>query len=111
MVDGWPMSSRFMMLAMKLLFPRDTVAGAEEVIVARPRKVAGESVLDCCYNKKKKEKKRNHGSNGEVHVDAEECTNNLCCYWKEELPLLTVESAVGAKRIKFELLLEWLKMR
>jgi hypothetical protein len=42
-----------MMMAMKLLFPRDTVAGAEEVIVARPRKVAGESVLDCCYNEKK----------------------------------------------------------
>jgi len=38
------------------LFPRDTVAGAEEVIVARPRKVAGESVLDCCYNEKKKTK-------------------------------------------------------
>lgn len=52
-MDGWPMSSRFMMMAMKLLFPRDTVAGAEEVIVARPRKVAGESVLDCCYNEKK----------------------------------------------------------
>jgi hypothetical protein len=51
MVDGWPMSSRYMMMAMKLLVPRDTVAGAEEVIVARPRKVAGESVLDCCYNK------------------------------------------------------------
>ncbi|KAL9362499.1 hypothetical protein Peur_045284 [Populus x canadensis] len=43
MVDGWPMSSRYMMMAMKLLVPRDTVAGAEEVIVARPRKVAGES--------------------------------------------------------------------
>lgn len=71
-MDGWPMSSRFMMMAMKLLFPRDTVAGAEEVIVARPRKVAGESVLDCCYNEKKKQ--RTHGSNGEVHVDAEECT-------------------------------------
>jgi hypothetical protein len=58
-----------MMMAMKLLFPRDTVAGAEEVIVARPRK---ESVLDCCYNEKKKQ--RTHGSNGEVRVDAEECT-------------------------------------
>ena len=55
-MDGWPMSSRFMMMAMKLLFPRDTFAGAEEVIVARPRKVAGESVLDCCYNEKKEKK-------------------------------------------------------
>ncbi|KAJ6993795.1 hypothetical protein NC653_016811 [Populus alba x Populus x berolinensis] len=84
MVDGWPMSSRFMMMAMKLLFPRDTVAGAEEVIVARPRKVAGESVLDCCYNERKK-KQRNHGSNGEVHVDAEECTVGDRCLRRRKL--------------------------
>ena len=83
-----------MMMAMKLLFPRDTVAGAEEVIVARPRKVAGESVLDCCYNEKK---------NKELMVQME---RSMLMLRSARLEMLEKEEAASKKKKKSSAIVE-----